>query len=121
MQKNRLPRELKPVGRLHRTMYNVTDVLGLTTGIGVIAWGVWGLVSTLATFFYEETGLSVEEILISNAFNEGLLLSAVVIALGVIILELKKIQDLMIDDVNQRVDNSSGETRVLPEKSGTTT
>ncbi len=121
MQKNSSPRNLKPVGLLHRTMYNVTGILGLTTGIGVIGWGVWSLVSTLATFFYEETGLPVEEILINNALNEGLLLSTVVIALGVIVLELKKIQDLMIDDTNRQVDKGSDETRVLSEESGTTT
>ena len=85
-------------GRLNRTMYRVTGVLGLTTGIGVIAWGIWSLLGTLGTFIYEETGLPVEEILINNGFNEGLLLSAVVIALGVIILELKKIQHLMLRD-----------------------
>ena len=85
-------------GRLNRTMYRFTGVLGLTTGIGVIAWGVWSLLATVGTFIYEETGLPVEEILINNGFNEGTLLSAIVIALGVIILELKKIQHLMLRD-----------------------
>ena len=63
-----------------------------TTGVGVIGWGLWSLIATVGTFFYEETGLPVEEILINNGLNEGLLLSAVVIALGVIVLELKRIQ-----------------------------
>ncbi|MEM7226038.1 MAG: hypothetical protein AAF495_23875 [Pseudomonadota bacterium] len=80
---------------LNRLTYRVTGVLGLTTGIGVIAWGVWSLLTSLLTFVYEETGVTVEEILANNGLNEGLLLSAVVIALGVIILELKRIQDLM--------------------------
>ena len=83
-------------GALNRVMYRVTGILGLTTGIGVIAWGVWSLFASLATFVYEETGVTVEEILINNGLNEGLMLSAVVIALGVIILELKKIQDIML-------------------------
>ena len=87
--------ELESAGRLNRTMFKLTGILGLTTGIGVIVWGLWSLIATLATFFYEESGVSTEEILISNGLNEGLLLSAVVIALGVIVLELKKIQDLI--------------------------
>lgn len=88
-------RELETAGRLNRTIFKLTGVLGLTTGIGVIVWGVWSLIATLGAFFYEETGVSTEEILINNGLNEGLLLSAVVIALGVIVLELKKIQDLL--------------------------
>ena len=72
---------------------------GLTTGIGVIAWGAWSLITTLATFVYEEAGeVSAEEILMNSGLNEGLLLSAVVIALGVIILELKKIQQILLRD-----------------------
>ena len=84
--------------RLNRTMYRFTGILGLTTGVGVIAWGAWSLVTSIATFIYLETGVSMEEILINSALNEDLLLSAVVIALGVIILELKKIQHLMRPD-----------------------
>ena len=99
-------KELESSGHLNRTMYKLTGALGLTTGVGVIAWGIWSLVATLATFFYEETGLAVEEILVNNGFNEGLLLSAVVIALGVIVLELKKIQDLMLDNANQRANQN---------------
>ena len=94
-------RELESAGRLNWATFKLIDILGLTTGIGVIAWGVWSLIATLATFFYEETGLSTDEILVNNGLNEGLLLSAVVIALGVIVLELKKIQDLMRSEVEQ--------------------
>ena len=97
-QPNAPYKELATTGRLNRTMYWFTGILGLTTGIGVIAWGIWSLFATLATFVYEETGVTTEEILINSGFNEGLLLSAVVIALGVIILELKKIQQLLLPD-----------------------
>lgn len=93
-----LVEEGEPLRGLNRAMYKITGILGLTTGVGVIAWGVWSLFATVATFIYEETGISLEEIVINNAFNEGMLLSAVVIALGVIILELKKLQHLMIDE-----------------------
>lgn len=100
-QPNAPYKELATSGRLNRTMYWLTGVLGLTTGIGVIAWGIWSLFATLATFVYEESGVSTEEILINSGFNEGLLLSAIVIALGVIILELKKIQQLLVPDEDE--------------------
>ncbi len=82
-------------GRVNRAMYKLSGALGLTTGFGVIAWGCWSLIATLGTYFYEETGLATREILIENGLNQGLLLSAVVIGLGVIVLELKTIQALM--------------------------
>ena len=89
--------DLDESGRMNRIMYKLTGLLGLTTGIGVIVWGVWSLFATLATFVYEETGVAVEEILINDGLNEGLLLSAIVIALGVVILELKKIQQILVE------------------------
>ena len=93
-------------GRMNRTMYRVTGILGLTTGIGVIGWGIWSLLASIATFAYEETGLPVEEILINNGLNEGMLLSGVVIALGVIILELKKVQALIRIEIETRIGES---------------
>ena len=99
-------KELESFGRLNRTIYKLTGALGLTTGVGIIAWGLWSLVETLATLFYKKSGLAVEEILVNNGFNEGLLLSAIVIALGVIVLELKKIQDLMLDNANQQANKN---------------
>ena len=81
----------------NRLLLKLGSLLGLTTGIGVIAWGVWSMVTTVGTFVYEETGVSTDEILMNTGLNDGLLLSAIVVALGVIILELKKIQYLIIE------------------------
>lgn len=100
-QQKVLAADAESASRVHRTMFKVSNVLGLTTGIGVIAWGAWSLIATIATFIYEESGASLEEILISNGVNQGLLLSAVVIALGVILLELKSIRDLMAPKTDQ--------------------
>ena len=97
--------DLDDSGRMNRIMYKLTGLLGLTTGIGVIVWGVWSLFATLATFVYEETGVAVEEILINDGLNEGLLLSAIVIALGVVILELKKIQQILVE---RHISNDAG-------------
>ena len=44
--------DLDESGRMNRIMYKLTGLLGLTTGIGVIVWGVWSLFATLATFVY---------------------------------------------------------------------
>ena len=101
-----LDKDIDASGRMNRTMYRVTGILGLTTGIGVIGWGIWSLLGSIATFAYEETGLPVEEILINNGLNEGMLLSGVVIALGVIILELKKVQTLIRVDIETRTGQS---------------
>ena len=100
-QQNPIEMELEPVGRFNRLVYRLTGFLGLTTGIGIIAWGVWSLFATAATFVYEESGVTTEEILVNSALNEGLLLCPIVIALGVIILELKKIQHRM-DEAAER-------------------
>lgn len=102
-----IDQNLDASGRMNRTMYRVTGILGLTTGIGVIGWGIWSLLASIATFAYEEsTVLPVEEILINNGLNEGMLLSGVVIALGVIILELKKVQTLIRVDIETRTGQS---------------
>ena len=87
--------EAETGGPINGLMYRVTGLLGLTTGIGVIGWGVWSLVATVGTFAYEESGVGAEEIMINNGLNQGLLLSAIVIALGVLILEVKKLQSLL--------------------------
>lgn len=74
---------------------SVTRLLGLTTGVGVMAWGVWSLVVTVAMTFYERTGLSEAEIIIEDSLNQGLLQSAMVIALGAIILELRRLNEAL--------------------------
>ena len=99
--------ELEISSRMNRIMYRLTGLLGLTTGIGVIAWGIWSLITTTVTFVYEETGVSTLEVLINNGLNEGLLLSAIVIALGVIILELKKIQHILLQAAKPSPGNHS--------------
>ena len=85
----------------NRLMVRLSGLLGLTTGIGVVAWGAWSLLITVGVSVYERTGLEVDEILIEDAFNQGLLQSAMLIALGAIILELRRIGDTL----NQRQDH----------------
>lgn len=75
----------------NRLMMRLSSFLGLTTGIGVVAWGAWSLLITVFMTVYERTGLTETEVLIEDALNQGLLQSAMLIALGAIILELRRL------------------------------
>lgn len=77
----------------NRLMKRLSDLLGLTTGIGVVAWGAWSLLTTVILTVYERFGLTALEVQIEDAFNQGLLQSAMLIALGAIILELRRLSD----------------------------
>lgn len=79
----------------NRAVMWLTSLLGLTTGIGIIAWGAWSLLVTIALTIYERTGLKADQVVIEDALNQGMLQSAMVIALGVIILELRGIANTL--------------------------
>ncbi|MEM8653593.1 MAG: hypothetical protein AAGF36_02530 [Pseudomonadota bacterium] len=89
--KKELAEERAEESLFNRLMKRFSDFLGLTTGIGVIARGAWSLVTAIALTVYERSGLTVVEIQIEDAFNQGLLQSAMLIALGAVILELRRI------------------------------
>ena len=79
----------------NRVMIRLSRLLGLTTGVGVVAWGAWSLLITIGMTVYERSGLEMQEVLIEDAFNQGLLQSAMLIALGVIILELRRVGEIL--------------------------
>lgn len=83
--------------RTNQAMMRLTGILGLTTGIGVVAWGAWSLLVTIGLTIYERSGLSLDQIAIEDALNQGLLQSAMLIALGAIILELRQIGEILLD------------------------
>ena len=83
--------------RSNRLMIWLTGLLGLTTGIGVVAWGAWSLLVTIGLSVYERTALTPDQVIVEDALNQGLLQSAMLIALGVIILELRRIGELLDD------------------------
>lgn len=76
----------------NRLMMRLSRILGLTTGVGVVAWGAWSLVVTVGMTVYERTGLTAAEIAIEDSLNQGMLQSALLIAVGVVILELRRIE-----------------------------
>ena len=82
-------------GTTNRLMYRLSQILGLTTGIGVVAWGAWSLIATIGLTIYERSGLAVEQIVIEDSLNQGMLQSAMLIALGAVILELRRIGDVL--------------------------
>lgn len=81
--------------KANRLMMWMTGLLGLTTGIGVVAWGAWSLLVTIGLSVYERTALTPDQVIVEDALNQGLLQSAMLIALGVIILELRRIGELL--------------------------
>ena len=83
----------------NKVMLRLSDVLGLTTGIGVIVWGAWSLILTVGVSIYERTGIEIEvdQVAVEDAFNQGVLQSAMLIALGAVILELRRIGEILED------------------------
>lgn len=79
----------------NRMMMRLSSFLGLTTGIGVVAWGAWSMLLTVVMTIYERSGLTEVEVLIEDSLNQGLLQSAMLIALGAIILELRRLNHVV--------------------------
>ena len=71
--------------------FRISRLLGLTTGVGVMAWGAWSLALTVAMAAWDDYGAKLAAIAAGNAFNQGVLQSAILIALGAVILELRRI------------------------------
>jgi hypothetical protein len=78
--------------------FRISRLLGLTTGLGVMAWGAWSLALTVAMAAWDDYGATLAAIPAGNRFNQGVLqsailiaLGAVLIALGAVILELRRI------------------------------
>jgi len=80
----------------NRLMKRLSDILGLTTGIGVIAWGMWSLLITIGLTVYERSGLTPLQVQIEDAFNQGMLQSSMLIVLGAIVLELRRLSERLI-------------------------
>lgn len=79
----------------HQVAYRLSRLLGLTTGVGVMAWGASSLALTVAMAVWDEDGAGQVAIVSGDAFNQGVLQSAMLVALGVVILELRRIGDAL--------------------------
>ena len=81
--------------RTNRALMWLSGLLGLTSGIGIIAWGAWSLFVTVGLSVYERSGLTLDEVVVEDSLNQGMLQSAMLIALGVVILELRRIAEIL--------------------------
>jgi hypothetical protein len=76
---------------VRRFAFRISRLLGLTTGVGVMAWGTWSLALTVVMAAWDDNGATFAAIEAGNAFNQGVLQSAMLVALGAVILELRRI------------------------------
>lgn len=74
-----------------RLAFRVSRFLGLTTGVGVMAWGAWSLAFTAIMAAWNDNGAGLAAIEAADAFNQGVLQSAMLVALGAVILEIRRI------------------------------
>ena len=82
-------KELENAKGLTKFLYKGMDWLGLTSGIGIVAWGAWWFIWSLINYFTVQAESAIQQMVEENYFNQSLL-SAILIALGVLIMEIKK-------------------------------
>lgn len=75
----------------NRWFYKLMGWLGLTSGIGVIVSGGWWLIWCLGAYLIVQPSNVVQQSIHENYFNQAEL-GAILVALGVIIMELKRLQ-----------------------------
>src|SRR5271165_5498759 len=80
---------------VRRFAFRISLLLGLTTGVGVMAWGAWSLALTVVMAAWDDNGATLAAIGAGNAFNQGVLQSAMLVALGAVILELRRIENAL--------------------------
>jgi hypothetical protein len=74
---------------LNRGFYWVADKIGFSTGIGIVAWGVGWLL--WSAFCYLNADSETElQILVRETHSTHALLASILIALGVLVMEVEK-------------------------------
>ena len=92
---SKLPKSEREEGnKFDKFLYVVMDKLGLTSGLGLIAWGFFWFVWSLVNYFITQGKAisAVQEMVVENFFNQAQL-SAILIALGVVVMEIKKLKE----------------------------
>lgn len=72
--------------------YEGMSWLGLTSGIGLVAWGGWWFIWSMIQFFIVKPESAFQQMIQENYFNQAQL-SAILVALGVLIMEIKKLKE----------------------------
>jgi len=75
---------------LNKFLYKAMDWCGLTSGIGLVAWGAWWFIWSLFNYLTTSPQSAMQQIIAENYFNQ-VQLSAILVALGVGIMEVKKL------------------------------
>lgn len=87
------PKDAGPFARVlsvvNRTFYWVADKIGFSTGIGITAWGVGWLIWSFFNYF--RAGSETElQVLVRETFATHALLGSILIALGILVMEVEK-------------------------------
>ena len=92
MTEIRVPKsEREETKGLTKWLYKLTGWLGLTSGIGVVAVGAWWLIGCLGSYLFVQPSNVIQQSVHENYFNQAEL-GAILVALGVIIMELKRLE-----------------------------
>ncbi len=73
-------------------LYKIMGHLGMTSGIGLVAWGAWWFLWSLGQYIFVSPDNVMQQQVVENYFNQAQL-SAILAALGVLIMEVKRLGD----------------------------
>ncbi len=82
--------EIKEVKGLNKHLYKLVRWLGLGSGIGFIAWGAWWFLWSFLEYIFLSPQ-SVEQQIVQESRFTQVQLSAILVALGVLIMAVKKL------------------------------
>jgi hypothetical protein len=92
MAEIRVPKsEREETKGLTKWLYKLMGWLGLTSGIGVVAVGGWWVIWCLGSYLFVQPSNVIQQSVHENYFNQAEL-GAILVALGVIIMELKRLE-----------------------------
>ena len=69
--------------------YWLVEKIGFSTGIGIVAWGVGWLIWSAFCYFSADTETELQ-ILVRETYSTHALLASILIALGVLVMEVEK-------------------------------
>ncbi len=92
MTESRIPHsEIKETKGPTKWLYKLMGWVGLTSGIGVVAVGGWWFIGCLGSYLFVQPSNAIQQSVHENYFNQAEL-GAILVALGVIIMELKRLE-----------------------------
>ena len=83
--------EPEGVDRFNKFTYKAISKIGLTSGIGLVAWGAWWFIWTMIAYLGTTAQSAMQQVVRETYFSQAQL-SAILIALGVVIMEMKRLK-----------------------------